>query len=65
MVTEKRVCKGCPELKTGLWQDYLENDWTETGISAWCTTKNGDKHISTYWHEEDESPAWCPKRSMD
>lgn len=54
----KKVCKGCPHLKTKWWRDDLDNDETDSGTSATCTL--ADKHITAYWRDNDSPPTWCP-----
>ncbi len=54
----KKVCDGCPHLKTEWWKDYLDNDETDSGTMAICTLAG--KNINAYWGKEDPPPIWCP-----
>lgn len=54
----KKVCDGCPHLKTEWWKDYLDNDETDSGTMAVCTLAG--KNINAYWGKEDPPPIWCP-----
>jgi hypothetical protein len=56
----KRVCDGCPNLKTEWWKDYLDNDETDSGTSATCMHSIPGKSITAYWRKGDASPGWCP-----
>jgi hypothetical protein len=53
------TCNGCPALKTDDWTEYLENDETDSGSRARCSSA-GDKVIDSYWHESRPVPKWCP-----
>lgn len=56
-------CVGCRHLATKWWKDHLEDDETDSGISARCGAipdEYGGKSISAYWSERDVTPDWCP-----
>lgn len=63
VVIRKWVCNGCPALKTEWWKDYLENDETDSGTSAYCG--EAKKYIDSYWNPGREAPTWCPAKNND
>jgi hypothetical protein len=54
------TCKGCEALETEWWKDYLDNDETDCGTSAFCIAAG--KTITAYWSERNAPPSWCPYR---
>ncbi len=59
------TCQGCPALVTEWWNDYLDNDETDSGTMAWCTAVGPQKKcIDAYWSERKSPPEWCPCKSQ-
>lgn len=54
----RTVCDGCPNLRTEIWEDHLENGETDIGTEAKCA-KAGRK-IGNYWFVGSSTPDWCP-----
>ena len=51
-------CVGCKHLVTERWEEYLDNDETDSGTTARCNFKG--MTIDTYWHSHHQTPSWCP-----
>ncbi len=60
IVERRSVCLGCPALETKYWEDYLDDDEKDSGMSATCTAIPGGRSITAYWHGKDTVPNWCP-----
>lgn len=64
---EALTCTGCRHLKTKWWKDYLEDDETDSGTSAWCGAlpdEYGGKSITAYWNDNRAPPSWCPHQAL-
>lgn len=68
------TCTGCPALYTDYWKLW---DHDDSGTSAICLLKedhvewqedgklkiyDGPKSITAYWHDNDNTPDWCPAK---
>lgn len=63
LLPARYTCKGCVHLTTKDWEDYLENDETDSGTSARCGAipdEYGGKSITAYWMATNAPPKWCP-----